>query len=99
MLGQGGWNIGDEPARAQDEMAALRRGSELGLTLIDTAEMYGEGKSELLIGRALDGVRREEYQLVSKVYPHNAGRSHIFASCDASLKRLKTDYLDLYLLH
>jgi len=98
-LGQGGWHIGDDPSKAGDERAALRRGLELGLTLIDTAEMYGDGRSERLIGGALEGVPRGSYALVSKVYPHNAGRPQIFKSCDASLSRLKTDYLDLYLLH
>jgi Aldo/keto reductases, related to diketogulonate reductase len=98
-LGQGGWNMGDAPQMAKSEMAALRRGLELGLALIDTAEMYGDGRSEMLIGNALRGVRREDYMLVSKVYPHNAGSPAIFSSCDASLKRLNTDYLDLYLLH
>ncbi|MDR1559276.1 MAG: aldo/keto reductase [Clostridiales bacterium] len=99
VLGQGGWHIGDSAQKARNEIAALRLGIELGMTLIDTAEMYGEGKSEQIIGKALAGLNRTDYQLVSKVYPHNAGRRNIFASCDASLKRLKTDYLDLYLLH
>ncbi|MDR3051608.1 MAG: aldo/keto reductase [Oscillospiraceae bacterium] len=98
-LGQGGWHIGDAPDKAQIEMAALQTGMDLGLTLIDTAEMYGEGKSERLIGGMLAGRKRGECQLVSKVYPHNAGRGRMDASCDASLKRLRTDYLDLYLLH
>jgi diketogulonate reductase-like aldo/keto reductase len=98
-MGQGGWRLGDDPQRAANEIAALRRGVELGLALVDTAEMYGDGRSELLIGEALRGVPRESYRLVSKVYPHNAGRSNIFKSCDASLKRLQTDHLDLYLLH
>jgi len=98
-LGQGGWHIGDNPGKMAEEIAALRRGIELGMNLVDTAEMYGDGRSETLIGRALDGIRREDVLLVSKVYPHNAGRPNIFASCEASLKRLKTDYLDLYLLH
>ncbi len=98
-LGQGGWHIGERPEKEQAEMDALRLGLERGMTLIDTAEMYGGGKSESLIGRALQGRRREEYALVSKVYPHNAGRPQLFASCEASLKRLQTDYLDLYLLH
>jgi diketogulonate reductase-like aldo/keto reductase len=99
VLGQGGWHIGDNPRKAENETAALRRGLELGLNLIDTAEMYGDGRSEILIGKALQGIKREEYLLVSKVYPHNAGGSNIFKSCDASLKRLQTDYLDIYLLH
>jgi diketogulonate reductase-like aldo/keto reductase len=98
-LGQGGWHIGDSGRQERDEGAALRRGIELGLNMIDTAEMYGDGRSETLIGKSLHGIRREEYLLVSKVYPHNAGRGNIFASCDASLRRLCADYLDLYLLH
>jgi len=98
-LGQGGWRIGDDPARAESEIAAIRRGIELGANLIDTAEMYGGGRSELLIGRALRGIPRDKYILVSKVYPHNADRNNMFKSCEASLRRLGTDYLDLYLLH
>ena len=99
ILGQGGWNIGDDPRKTREESAALRRGIDLGLTLIDTAEMYGDGKSELLIGNALRDISRDEYMLVTKVLPHNAGKSSIYAHCDASLKRLRTDYIDLYLLH
>lgn len=98
-IGQGGWRLGDDPASAADEIAALRLGLTLGLTLIDTAEMYGNGNSERLIGRALQGVPRESYQLVSKVLPQNADERHIFQSCDHSLRRLQTDHLDLYLLH
>ena len=99
VLGMGGWRMGDDLSNERNEITALRRGIELGMNLVDTAEMYGEGNSELLIGRALRGVGRSEYLLVSKVYPHNAGEGNIFISCDASLKRLGTDYLDLYLLH
>jgi diketogulonate reductase-like aldo/keto reductase len=99
VLGQGGWHIGEDLKKAENEMDALRLGLDLGLNLIDTAEMYGDGKSEELIGKALRGRKREEYLLLSKVYPHHAGKSNIFASCDATLKRLNTDYLDLYLLH
>lgn len=98
-LGQGGWTIGDDPTRADSESATLRRGIELGANLIDTAEMYGSGRSETLIGSALRGIPRDKYILVSKVYPHNADKKHITKSCDASLRRLGTDYLDLYLLH
>ncbi|HPF88552.1 MAG TPA: aldo/keto reductase [Candidatus Limiplasma sp.] len=98
-LGQGGWQLGDNPDRAPQEIEALRLGLDLGLTLIDTAEMYGSGRSERLIGRAMEGRPRDSYQLVSKVLPQNAGRRHIFQSCEASLARLQTDYLDLYLLH
>ena len=99
VLGQGGWNIGDNPQTEAEESAALRCGVDLGMTLIDTAEMYGNGDSERIIGSALKGIPRSEYMLVSKVYPHNAGRPDIFKSCDMSLKRLRTDFLDLYLLH
>lgn len=97
-LGQGTWRIGDDPARRQDEIDCLRRGIDLGLTLIDTAEMYGEGRSEALVGEAIEG-RRNEVFIVSKVYPHNASRRSMQASCDNSLKRLRIDAIDLYLLH
>jgi diketogulonate reductase-like aldo/keto reductase len=97
-LGLGTWCIGDVGARRADEIAALRRGLDLGLTLIDTAEMYGEGASERLVGEAITG-RRDEVFLVSKVYPHNASRDGVVAACERSLKRLGTDRLDLYLLH
>lgn len=99
VLGQGSWYIGDSPQKAHSEIATLRRGIELGMNLIDTAEMYGSGKSETFIGNALKDTPRDKYLLVSKVYPHNAGKPNIFRSCDESLKRLRTDYLDLYLLH
>lgn len=97
-LGQGTWNIGDDARHRADEIAALRRGLDLGLTLIDTAEMYGDGRSEQLVGEAIQG-RRDEVFIVSKVYPHNASRRAMPASCEASLKRLGTDRIDLYLLH
>lgn len=97
-LGMGTWNIGDDPVRRDEEIATLRLGLDLGLRLIDTAEMYGEGRAEELIGQAIAG-RREEAFLVSKVYPHNATRTGAVAACERSLKRLKTDHLDLYLLH
>ncbi|UVI30977.1 aldo/keto reductase [Paenibacillus spongiae] len=97
-LGQGTWNIGDNPSTAQEEISALRFGVELGMNLIDTAEMYGNGRSESLVGEAIEGIRDEVF-LVSKVYPHHAGRSQIGKSCEESLRRLKTDRLDLYLLH
>lgn len=97
-LGLGTWMIGDDPNRRADEIAALRRGMDLGLTLIDTAEMYGEGASERLVGEAIVG-RRDELFLVSKVYPHNASRQGTVEACERSLKRLGTDRLDLYLLH
>jgi diketogulonate reductase-like aldo/keto reductase len=97
-LGQGTWNIGDDPALRQQEIAALRRGLDLGLTLVDTAEMYGDGRSELLVGEAIAG-RRDEVFLVSKVYPHNASPRAMRKSCEASLGRLGVETLDLYLLH
>jgi len=97
-LGQGTWRIGDDPARRREEIDCLRRGMDLGLTLIDTAEMYGEGLSEALVGEAIQG-RRHEVFIVSKVYPHNASRGSMQVSCDNSLKRLRVDAIDLYLLH
>ncbi|MCM3782603.1 aldo/keto reductase [Neobacillus mesonae] len=97
-IGQGTWHMGDDPSRKNDEIAALRLGVELGMHVIDTAEMYGEGLSESLVGEAIHGIREEVF-LVSKVYPHNAGRQRIITSCEQSLRRLKTDHLDLYLLH
>jgi diketogulonate reductase-like aldo/keto reductase len=97
-LGQGTWEMGESPSRRNDEIAALRRGVELGMTLIDTAEMYGDGKSEQLISEALAPVRDDIF-LVSKVYPHNGTRSGVRAACERSLKRLRTDRIDMYLLH
>jgi diketogulonate reductase-like aldo/keto reductase len=97
-LGQGTWMIGERKDRREAEMAALRAGVDLGMTLIDTAEMYGEGASETLVGEAIAG-RRDEVFLVSKAYPQNASRARLPRSCEASLKRLGTDRLDLYLLH
>lgn len=97
-LGMGTWNMGDQPAARAEELATLRLGLDLGLTLIDTAEMYGDGRSEELVGEAISG-RRDEVFLVSKVYPHNAGRTSAVAACERSLRRLGTDRLDLYLLH
>ncbi|PZO14171.1 MAG: aldo/keto reductase [Burkholderiales bacterium] len=97
-LGQGTWRIGDDPARRQEEIDCLRRGIDLGLTLIDTAEMYGEGRSEALVGEAIEG-RRDEVFIVSKVYPHNASRRSMQRSCDNSLRRLRIEAIDLYLLH
>jgi diketogulonate reductase-like aldo/keto reductase len=90
--------MGDTRATRAEEIATLRLGLDLGLTLIDTAEMYGDGKSEELIGEAIAG-RRDEVFLVSKVYPHNASRKGAVAACERSLKRLGTDRIDLYLLH
>jgi diketogulonate reductase-like aldo/keto reductase len=97
-LGQGTWNIGDSKARRADEILALRRGIELGMTLIDTAEMYGNGRSESLVGEAVAGMRDRVY-LVSKVLPSNASGTGTIRACEASLKRLRVETLDLYLLH
>ena len=97
-LGLGTWKMGDSAARRAEELAALRLGIELGATLIDTAEMYGEGAAESLVGEAIKG-RRDGIFLVSKVYPHNASRNGAVAACERSLARLGTDRLDLYLLH
>src|SRR6476661_11277368 len=98
VLGQGTWRVGENRAKRQDEIASLRLGLDLGVTLIDTAEMYGEGAAEELVGEAVAGHRDDAF-LVSKVYPHNATERGTAAACERSLRRLKTDYLDLYLLH
>jgi diketogulonate reductase-like aldo/keto reductase len=98
VLGQGTWYMGDHPSKRNEEIAALRLGLELGLTLIDTAEMYGNGRAESLVGEAIAGMREQVF-LVSKVLPSNASRSGVRRACEASLKRLRTDRLDLYLLH
>lgn len=97
-FGLGTWYMGEDPAKRTEEIATLRLGLDLGATLIDTAEMYGEGLAEELIGEAFAG-RRDEVFLVSKVYPHNATRRSASAACERSLRRLRTDRLDLYLLH
>jgi len=97
-LGQGTWNMGDNTRRRSQEIKALQRGIDLGMTLIDTAEMYGEGAAEELIGEAIRG-RRSEVFLVSKVYPHNATRRGAVSACERSLGRLGVERIDLYLLH
>jgi len=98
VLGQGTWMMGDAPRRRDEEIAALRAGIERGMTLLDTAEIYGDGASETLVGEAVAG-RREEVFLVSKVAPSNASRAGTVAACEASLRRLGVERLDLYLLH
>jgi diketogulonate reductase-like aldo/keto reductase len=98
VLGQGTWQMGDNRARRAEEIKALRAGVDLGMTLIDTAEMYGSGAAEELIAEALAD-RRNDLFLVSKVLPENASRRGTVAACERSLKRLRTDRLDLYLLH
>jgi diketogulonate reductase-like aldo/keto reductase len=97
-LGQGAWQIGEDRRKRAEELLALNVGLDLGLNLIDTAEMYGGGRSEELVAEVLTG-RRGEVYVVSKVLPENASRRGTISACERSLKRLKTDYLDLYLLH
>ncbi|MCY1354563.1 putative oxidoreductase YtbE [compost metagenome] len=97
-LGQGTWRMGENARERRREVAALREGIERGLTLIDTAEMYGEGGAEEVVGEAIAG-QRDRVFLVSKVYPHNASRKGVADACERSLRRLGTDCLDLYLLH
>lgn len=98
VLGLGTWQMGERSKNAAAEIAAIRLGIELGMTLIDTAEMYGDGGAEELVRKAMTG-RRDEIFLVSKVLPDNASRAGTIKACEASLKRLGTDRLDLYLLH
>ena len=97
-LGLGTWHMGEDPRRAGQEVEALRHGLDEGLTLIDTAEMYAEGGAEEIVGEAIAG-RRDEVFLVSKVCPWNASREGTIAACERSLARMRTDRLDLYLLH
>ena len=97
-LGQGTWHMGEQARNRRREADALRAGLYLGLTLIDTAEMYGEGGAEEVVAEAIEG-RRDQVFIVSKVYPHNASRTGTIAACERSLKRLRTDRIDLYLLH
>ena len=97
-IGQGTWYMGEGLAPRRNEIRALQQGLDLGLTLIDTAEMYADGGAEEVVGEALQG-RREQAFLVSKVYPWNAGKRSAIAACEESLQRLGTDYLDMYLLH
>ncbi len=98
VLGLGTWRMGEAGSRGADIVNALRLGIDLGMTLIDTAEMYGEGGAEEVVAKAIAGQRSQVF-LVSKVYPHNATRQGVLAACERSLKRLNTDHLDLYLLH
>jgi diketogulonate reductase-like aldo/keto reductase len=97
-LGQGTWHMGEDARRRKDEVAALRAGLDLGMTLIDTAEMYADGEAEEVTAEAIAG-RRDEVFVVSKVLPENATRRGTIAACERSLKRLATDHIDLYLLH
>jgi len=98
VLGMGTWRMGENTSRRAAEIKALQAGIDLGMTLIDTAEMYGNGDSEEVVGEAIRG-RRQDVYLVSKVLPSNASRAGTIAACEASLKRLGTDHIDLYLLH
>src|SRR5579872_465153 len=98
VIGQGTWRMGEQPSERQKEIAAIKIGIEQGLTLIDTAEMYGEGTAEEIVGEAITGMRDKIF-LVSKFYPHHASKDLLSKTCENSLKRLKTDYLDLYLYH
>jgi diketogulonate reductase-like aldo/keto reductase len=98
VLGQGTWHMAEDPSRRSEEIASLRLGIDLGLSLIDSAEMYADGEAERLVGEAIAG-RRKEVFLVSKVLPTHARRRLVAEACERSLERLRTDHLDLYLLH
>ncbi|MDX2265502.1 MAG: aldo/keto reductase [Hyphomicrobiales bacterium] len=98
VLGQGTWGMGEKSFRRADEVAALRLGLDLRMTLIDTAEMYGDGGAEIVVAEAISG-RRNEVFIVSKVVPSHASRLGVLSACEQSLRRLRTDRIDLYLLH
>jgi diketogulonate reductase-like aldo/keto reductase len=98
VLGQGTWRMGEDKTKRKNEIAALRTGIDLGMTLIDTAEMYADGGAEKVVGEAITG-RREQIFIVTKFYPQNATRERMTAACDRSLRRLAVDQIDLYLLH
>ena len=97
-LGQGTWGMGEKKSARNDEVAALRLGIDLGMTLIDTAEMYGEGGAEKVVADTIKG-QRDRVFVVTKVYPHNASRTELPKACERSLARLRIDAIDLYLLH
>ena len=97
-LGLGTWHLGERPARRKAEAEALRQGLDLGMPLIDTAEMYGEGGAEQVVGAAIEG-RREAVYIVTKFYPHHASRRELRAACERSLARLRIDRIDCYLYH
>jgi diketogulonate reductase-like aldo/keto reductase len=98
VLGQGTWGMGEKKSTHAEEVAALRLGIDLGMTLIDTAEMYGEGGAEKVVANAIKG-QRDRVFVVTEVYPHNASRTELPKACERSLKRLRIDVIDLYLLH
>ena len=99
QLGQGTWQMGEDDHKYEREIAGLRHGVELGMNLIDTAEMYADGKAENIAGNAAKAFARESLYICDKVYPQNANKQHIYSSAERSLKLLGTDYIDLYLLH
>lgn len=98
-FGIGAWKLGDNSENEKDEIDSIKSGLDMGIKLIDTAEMYGDGASERLIGKAIKGYNRKDLYIVSKVCPFNAGKNQIFKSLENSLARLETNYLDLYLIH
>ncbi|MGN0711155.1 MAG: aldo/keto reductase [Anaerovoracaceae bacterium] len=98
-LGQGTWQMGEDDTKMQREISGLRHGIDIGINLIDTAEMYADGKAENIVGHAIEGYEREKLYIVSKVYPQNANKKRIYSSIERSLKLMGTDYLDMYLLH
>lgn len=98
-VGMGTWHMGDDPAKEKAEIDALQAGIKAGAAVIDTAEMYGEGNAETLVGKAIQPFTRGDLYLISKVYPWNASADELPKALDRSLTRLGTDYLDLYLLH
>jgi len=98
-IGEGTWYLGESSLTFQSEKASLTAGIRAGMKLIDTAEMYGDGQAEILVGECIQDFPRDDVFLVSKYYPNNASRARIFRTCEASLKRMRTDHLDLYLLH
>ena len=98
VLGQGTWNMGEKKSAHTNEVAALRLGIDLGMTLIDTAEMYGDGGAEKVVGDAIEG-QRDRVFIVTKAYPHNASRTELPKACERSLRRLRIETIDLYLLH
>src|SRR5438094_6346661 len=98
VLGQGTWGMGESKSARAREVAALRLGIELGITLIDTAEMYGDGGAEEVVADAIEG-QRDRVFIVTKAYPHNASRTELPKACERSLKRLRIETIDLYLLH
>ncbi|TVP92866.1 aldo/keto reductase [Alkalibacterium sp.] len=98
-LGQGTWRMGEDESKRDAEIEALRTGIDKGLNMIDTAEMYADGKAESIVGAAIKPYKREDLFLVSKIYPYNASKERMFDSCEQSLNRMGIDYIDLYLLH